>query len=405
MSHLSLVIELRPDDVARAALEETMEAYASGVNLALETGRRLGTTGKVTIQKACYYDVRDWGLNANLAVRAIETASSLMKADKEHRKAYEWKLRQYQDRLKAFQEGKRRRKPRKPKQPSPSVKKPNSIDYDQRILSFPNRAPGTVSISTTCGRLKGIPYRAKLEWVPHLASFKKATLFKRGRRYYLSVNVEVAMPIPESDGTFIGVDLGMENLVTTSDGEHYPSDEIWRVKEHRQQVRSSLQRKRTYGARRRLKALSGKDKRFVRDANHRVSKAIVAKAVQQNKGIRLEDLSGIRTTSKMGGDNRKRLSRWPFFQLRQFIAYKAELAGVPFELVNPKYTSQTCSNCGERDKRSRKSRSEFVCRHCGYAADADVNAAMNISNGGVVNRPEVRPTPRHVGVRPSRPAG
>lgn len=52
-------------------------------------------------------------------------------------------------------------------------------------------------------------------------------------------------------------------------------------------------------------------------------------------------------------------------------------------LVNPKYTSQTCFECGEVDKRSRVSQSSFVCTSCGHISNADVNAAKNIQSKGI----------------------
>jgi transposase len=59
------------------------------------------------------------------------------------------------------------------------------------------------------------------------------------------------------------------------------------------------------------------------------------------------------------------------------VAYKAQLAGVRVEFVDPRYSSQTCNACGHRQKSNRKSQSEFVCKACGQEAHADVNAARN----------------------------
>jgi transposase len=72
------------------------------------------------------------------------------------------------------------------------------------------------------------------------------------------------------------------------------------------------------------------------------------------------------------------LHSWAFFQLRVFLAYKAALAGVPVVLVNPAYTSQTCSRCGHREKAIRRSQAKFLCVKCGFSAHADLNAAVNI---------------------------
>ena len=75
---------------------------------------------------------------------------------------------------------------------------------------------------------------------------------------------------------------------------------------------------------------------------------------------------------------RRRLGNWSFYQLRTFLVYKAQAAGLPVVFIDPKYTSQTCSECGHRERSNRKSQSEFQCKGCGSKAHADLNAARNI---------------------------
>jgi transposase len=73
--------------------------------------------------------------------------------------------------------------------------------------------------------------------------------------------------------------------------------------------------------------------------------------------------------------------------LRQKIAYKAQLAGVPVYTVNAAYTSQTCHLCGHRERKNRRSQSEFSCQKCGAQCHADINVAINIASRGAVNLP------------------
>ncbi|WP_412852130.1 zinc ribbon domain-containing protein [Ectothiorhodospira shaposhnikovii] len=96
-------------------------------------------------------------------------------------------------------------------------------------------------------------------------------------------------------------------------------------------------------------------------------------------GIRLEDLSGIRRSTKQrkktksdAGQNR---DYWPFFQLETFVAYKAVQAGVAIDKIRPHYTSKTCHHCGAINDRKKHA---YVCTRCGHKAHADANAAMNV---------------------------
>lgn len=70
------------------------------------------------------------------------------------------------------------------------------------------------------------------------------------------------------------------------------------------------------------------------------------------------------------------------YQLEQKLAYKLAERGGELIKVNPAHTSQTCSRCGVIDAESRESQSRFACRHCGFAGNADLNAAVNISRRG-----------------------
>ena len=114
--------------------------------------------------------------------------------------------------------------------------------------------------------------------------------------------------------------------------------------------------------------------------NHCISKAIVQTAKGTARGIALEDLKGIReriSAQRTVKRQRRVLHSWAFFQLRFFIAYKAQMVGVRLALVNPAYTSQTCSRCGHCEKANRKAQAKFLCVSCGYSAHADLNAAVN----------------------------
>src|SRR5262249_19786780 len=108
------------------------------------------------------------------------------------------------------------------------------------------------------------------------------------------------------------------------------------------------------------------------------SKALVKKAVVSCQALALEDLSGICERVTVRHEQRYERHSWAFSQLRQFLTYKAAWAGVPLHLVDPRNTSRTCSACGHCEQANRKSQAEFLCQRCGFALNADENAALNI---------------------------
>src|SRR5439155_13664376 len=135
-------------------------------------------------------------------------------------------------------------------------------------------------------------------------------------------------------------------IATDSDGDVHSADHINNVRYRRRRLRKKLQRKGTQQARRRLRKLAGKERRFARDTNHCISKRIVAKAQGTKRGIALEDLGGIRDRLTVRKSQSATLHSWSFDDLQQKIRYKARRAGVPVVYVDPRNTSRTCPDCG-----------------------------------------------------------
>jgi len=189
------------------------------------------------------------------------------------------------------------------------------------------------------------------------------------------------------------VDLGSVNIATDSDGTVHSSRTVNNVRYRHRRLRAKLQSKGTKSARRRLKKLAGKERRFAANTNHTISKRIVTAAKDTARGIALEDLSGIRERVTVRRAQRATLHSWSFFQLRSFVEYKARLAGVPVVAVDPRNTSRTCPACGHIDKRNRPSQDTFSCVACGHSGLADHIAAVNIGSRGAVSRPNVSDAP------------
>jgi predicted transposase len=151
-----------------------------------------------------------------------------------------------------------------------------TIQYDQRSYSFD--FSGKCSLSTTSGRVKhdlSIPryyLNTYADWI-----IGGATLSKRGKDILLNVTVskEITDVLPTSDSKVLGVDLGINNLAVTSDGKFFNGVRVHIAK--LQRLRSKLQSKGTKSAKKHLKRLSGRQKRFMRSVNHEVSRHIVSR--------------------------------------------------------------------------------------------------------------------------------
>lgn len=160
-------------------------------------------------------------------------------------------------------------------------------------------------------------------------------------------------------------------------------------------MRQGLQKAGTKSAKRHLRKAKRKESRFVKHTNHYISKQLVKKASCGQRALALEDLTGIRERTRATVKKSQRYERmsWAFSQLRQFLAYKAEAAGVPVILVEARNTSRTCPQCGHCAKENRRSQSEFLCVKCGFQAHADVVGATNVGRKGreSTGRPVTRP--------------
>ncbi|MEU5714829.1 transposase [Streptomyces sp. NPDC020403] len=255
--------------------------------------------------------------------------------------------------------------------------------YDDRCLSWQYDA-GTVSIWTTAGRLRGVRFACSPDALKTLREHRKgeSDLVECDGVFYLIAVCDVPEAEQYEPGGFIGVDLGITNIATTSTGYRAAGRGLNRHRKRQLDLRKKLQAKGTKSAKRLLKKRSRKEARHTADVNHIVSKTIVTTAERTGSGIALEDLTGIRSRVRLRKDQRTQLHSWSFHQLASFVEYKAKRAGVPLVYVDPAYTSQQCSECGYIDRRNRQSQATFACRSCGALMHADDNASHNIGRKG-----------------------
>jgi IS605 OrfB family transposase len=270
-----------------------------------------------------------------------------------------------------------------------------SIAYDSRILNY--KSNNIVSLWCIGGRQKINYVCHNSKYLPYIKG-EADLVYKKGK-FYLFQSVEVPEENLEDVEDFIGVDFGLTDIIVTSDGTTHSATNLNEYREQKQKIRSSIQAKAAKGSRstkrncRKLaKRLSGRERTHATIINHTIAKQLILSAKRKGKGVAIENLTNIRTTSKPEKRNKKfrtKLGKWSFSQLRLFIEYKGLLFGVPVMVVNPRYTSQTCNVCKHIGKRTNK---VFKCKNTNCeidTVDADFNAAKNIASLGVaINQSE-----------------
>ncbi len=348
----TMLLKLAPTTEQAKALLDTMHAFNAACDYIAEQAFESQVANKFELQKMTYGALRTtYHLPAQLAIRAISKTTDVYKLDKSIK---------------------------------PTFRPEGAIVYDERVMNF--KGIDIVSLLTISGRVL-VPFRFGAYQESRMDEIKgQADLIYRNGTFFLAVTLEVPAPTPDEVTDTLGVDLGIINLATDSEGETFSGEQIEKTRQRFHTLRQRLQKRGTQSARRHLKKLSGREKRFRKNTNHLISKRIVQKAKNQRQGIALEDLRHIRTRTErtVRKSQRAKHSSWSFWQLRFFLSYKAALAGVPLHTVDPAYTSRTCSVCGHCEKANRKSQASFVCQSCGYTDNADRNAALNISRAPVM---------------------
>lgn len=346
---LTLQIKLLPDDKQATFLRKTIEECNQACNEISTIAWENKTFNQFRLHHLVYRKIKDSSLlSAQALVRCISKVAEAYKLDKKKKRVF-----------KPF----------------------GAITYDSRILSYKDTVASIWSID---GRLK-IPFVChNSKYLPHIKG--EADLIYRKGKFYLFQTVEVPEEDVKDIEDFIGVDFGVSNIATLSDGTNFVSENLNKVRDTYFKVRRSVQRKGTTGSKKLLKRLKGREQRYATITNHTISKQIVEKAKSENKGIAIEDLTHIRKRAKVRKAQRRKHHSWAFAQLRSFLQYKARLIGLPFLIVNPRYTSQTCNRCKHVGNRNGQ---HFSCSNCGNITVADVNAAKNIAQlGAIVNRPK-----------------
>lgn len=347
-------LKLQPTPEQAELLEQTLERCNKACNWISLQAWEHQTFRQYDLHQLVYQAVRQqFNLSSQVTVRCIAKVADAYKLDKETQRTFR-----------------------------PMGAQP----YDDRIFRF--LADDRVSIWTLNGRIK-VGFVCG-EHQRRLLAHRKGEvdlMFVNGH-WYIAAVCDFDDPELLTPEGVLGVDFGLVNIATDSTGESFSGQAIEAKREWYAGRRAILQKKGTRAAKRRLKKLSGRQRRFQKWVNHNVSRQIVSKAERSRSAIAIEELKGIRERAKAVNKTlRTRLHNWGFAQLRGFIEYKAAMAGVPVIAVDPRNTSRQCAVCGHIDKRNRPSQSVFRCLACGHKAHADQNAALNIGSRATVIKP------------------
>lgn len=195
--------------------------------------------------------------------------------------------------------------------------------------------------------------------------------------WYVSFSCEVdAKRLPQKE-TSVGIDVGIESFATLSDGKVIANPRF--LKKSAKNL-AKIQRKKdktekgTPARKKYVKALAKVHNRIRNQRKDFCHKA-ARKIVDEYQAICIEDLNI--TNMIEGSPLAKSILDVSWNRFRQFLIYKAEEAGRRVGLVDPAYTTQTCSQCGSRSKKELSNRMH-ICEQCGYKAHRDFNASLNI---------------------------
>lgn len=348
-------------------LRTTFDRVTQAFNYVCKVGYESKDFNSISLHNKTYYDVRKlFNLPADLTVQTrMKSAEALKPAIKKKHKCPQSKLCSVRFSSKNY-----------------------NIWFDRR----------EVSLLTVSGRVKTFFHLP--EWFKQYISWrrKSAELIIRKNKVYLCAvfqkDIESFQQL--ENPVILGIDRGINKIAVCSDNTFFNGN-INKVTQKYQRLRQQLQKKNTKSAKRHLKKVSLKENRFRKDINHCISKQIV-ESLPKNSIIILEDLKKIRQRARLNKRGRRKLHNWSFYQLEQFLAYKAEAQGIKIDYIDARYTSQKCSKCGHISRSNRKSQAVFKCVKCNFSLNADLNASRNIEANyrNAKGYPEVLSVNQHI---------
>ena len=337
-------IKLNITENEKTVLLKTMKTFANTFNFYSDWSVKNNSTSKIKAHKETYSQTKN----------LFKLPSALIQSARDM----------------ALESCKNKRKKQVPKKKALS-----SIRYDQRTFTLRGEQ---LTISSIDKRIKTILKFSDYskEYFKNWKLLKTGYLSLKGKNLYFTFLFENKTNSNREAGKVIGLDRGIINTIATSEGELYSGKSLRKNKRKHLFLKRRLQAKGTRSAKKLLKALSGKEKRFSNNFLHSLTKKL---ANDPNVSTYvLENLTKIKS-KKYNKKSNKVVSNWGFKQFETLLKYKTEVNGILVKFIDARFTSQICSCCGMLDKQARN-KGIYKCSRCNLLINSDINAAINIRN-------------------------
>lgn len=213
---------------------------------------------------------------------------------------------------------------------------------------------------------------------------KTATIIKENNNWFICIDAEYESTNSNLNNQEVGIDVGIAHFATLSNGEIIDSPlflenslkqlRVLNRKLARQKKDSNSRKKTIFKLQILQKKISNQRNDFLHKESTKIANMFTTCYIED---LKLQKMNTINSTLT------RRMNDSGFGIFKQFLQYKFKERGNEVILINPAYTSQTCSECKSVDKKSRLSQSEFVCTSCGHIDNADLNASKNIMREGI----------------------
>jgi putative transposase len=234
-------------------------------------------------------------------------------------------------------------------------------------------------------KLGYVHYRTSTEYKKLLKTSKinNVTIKRENGKYYAIVNITTTVEELEKTGKSIGIDLGLKNLATLSNGQEITNLDLKREDKMIQKYQKKLSRQK-YMSKNYQKTLkkyykwTNRKNNKIQNAYHQLSKYLIT----QYDIIAMENLNikGMFKNKKWA----PKLQKISLYKLLNMIKYKAEWYGKTFIQVNRFYPStKTCNTCGYKNKNITLKTRQWTCPICKTKHHRDINAAKNILNESI----------------------